>query len=108
MIRTAKPDVLLVALGAPRQDEWIAANRERLGVPVSIGVGGTLDVLSGRSARAPSFMRALGFEWLFRLAREPRRLWRRYVLGDLPAFVHLMRGAISSRHRFDGSHGGAA
>src|SRR5690606_33487309 len=59
----ANPDVLLVALGAPRQDIWIAENKARLGVPVSIGVGCTFDVMCGAKARAPKFLQRLGLEW---------------------------------------------
>jgi N-acetylglucosaminyldiphosphoundecaprenol N-acetyl-beta-D-mannosaminyltransferase len=104
MIIDAAPDVLLVALGAPRQDAGIAANRDALGVPASIGVGCSCDVISGKASRAPRIMRNLGFEWLYRLVHDPRRLWRRYVLHDMPAFVRLMLGAFSTRAR---SLGGA-
>jgi N-acetylglucosaminyldiphosphoundecaprenol N-acetyl-beta-D-mannosaminyltransferase len=95
-IRFAQPDVLLVALGAPKQDVWIRDNLQQLGVPVSIGVGCTLDVLSGGIARAPHWMRSAGLEWLYRLASEPERLWRRYLL-DLPAFVRLLLSAARNR-----------
>lgn len=75
-IATAKPDILLVAFGAPKQDLFIAEHKKELGVPVMIGVGGTLDFLSGRIPRAPLFLRRLGFEWLWRLLMEPRRFKR--------------------------------
>ncbi len=96
-IRFARPDVLLVALGAPKQDVWIRDNLQQLGVPVSIGVGCTLDVLSGGTTRAPRWMRRIGLEWFYRLASEPGRLWKRYLL-DLPAFARLLLSA--ARHRF--------
>jgi N-acetylglucosaminyldiphosphoundecaprenol N-acetyl-beta-D-mannosaminyltransferase len=82
-IRAARPDVLLVALGAPEQELWIRAHLERLQVPVTMAVGGLFDFYSGRIPRAPKSIRALGLEWLFRLAQEPGRLWRRYLLGNL-------------------------
>jgi len=73
-VRRARPDVLLVGMGVPRQETWMERNRGRLGVPVMIGVGGTLDVLAGDLSRAPRLWRCLGLEWLFRLLREPRRI----------------------------------
>lgn len=95
-ITDAKPDVLLVALGAPRQDIWISENKERLGVPVSVGVGCTFDVVCGAKLRAPKWMQVAGLEWAFRLATEPKRLWRRYM-NDLPTFGRLMLTASCSR-----------
>lgn len=95
-IASSGADILLVALGAPRQDLWIAANKDRLGVPVSIGVGCTFDVLAGDTARAPRWMQRVGLEWAFRLITEPKRLWRRY-LGGLPTFGRLMLSAARTR-----------
>jgi N-acetylglucosaminyldiphosphoundecaprenol N-acetyl-beta-D-mannosaminyltransferase len=95
-ITDSKADVLLVALGAPKQDVWIAENRARLGVPVSIGVGCTFDVMCGAKLRAPRWMQRLGLEWTFRLVTEPGRLWRRY-LSDLPTFGRLMLAATRTR-----------
>lgn len=80
------PDVLLVALGNPLQERWIDAHAARLGGGVAVGVGALLDYLAGDVPRAPRWLRDLRSEWLYRLACEPRRLWRRYVLGN-PAFV---------------------
>lgn len=86
-IIAAKPDVLLVAFGSPVQDMWIARTRDRLRVPVSIGVGGSLDYIAGSVARAPAWMRGVGLEWLYRLMRQPAR-WRRMLV--LPGFVILV------------------
>jgi N-acetylglucosaminyldiphosphoundecaprenol N-acetyl-beta-D-mannosaminyltransferase len=90
MIRDSAPAFLFVALGAPRQDLWI---RERLGelrVPVAMGVGCSVDLLAGRVRRAPVALQRVGLEWAFRLAQEPRRLWRRYLVRDLPFLAHLL------------------
>jgi N-acetylglucosaminyldiphosphoundecaprenol N-acetyl-beta-D-mannosaminyltransferase len=86
-VRAAAPDLLLVAYGVPAEEKWIARNRDRLGVPVMIGVGGAFDFVAGVTRRAPSWMRQLGLEWLFRLIREPWR-WRRQLA--LPRFVALV------------------
>lgn len=77
-IKAARPDILLVALGNPKQEKWIGAYGGQLHVPLMIGVGGTLDLISGHKIRAPKWMRGSGLEWTFRLAQEPKRLWRRY------------------------------
>lgn len=89
--------ILLVAMGAPRQEAWIAQHLERLEVGVAIGVGGLFDFYSGRIARAPGWMRELGLEWVYRLLQEPGRMWRRYVVGN-PLFLwRAWRGARTSR-----------
>jgi N-acetylglucosaminyldiphosphoundecaprenol N-acetyl-beta-D-mannosaminyltransferase len=80
LIERARPDLLLVAYGHPRQELWVDRNRDRLPVPVAIGVGGTLDYLAGRSRRAPAPIRRLQVEWLWRLVTEPWRARRMLVL----------------------------
>lgn len=86
-VRAARPDVLLVAYGAPHQDLWIYRNLQALGVPLAAGVGGSFDFISGRVARAPEWMRRAGLEWLFRLITQPWR-WRRML--RLPLFAWLV------------------
>ncbi len=85
-VRTARPDVLLVALGNPLQEQWIAAHLCELNARVAIGVGGLFDYLAGGVWRAPQWVRRLRGEWVFRLCVEPRRLWRRYLTGN-PQFL---------------------
>jgi len=80
-------DVLMVAYGAPRQERWIARNQAALGVPLALGIGGAFDFLSGRVPRAPAWLRRAGFDWLYRLVRQPWR-WRRQLA--LPRFVGLV------------------
>lgn len=89
-VKKANPDILLVAFGAPKQEKWIAANRERLGVPVAIGVGGSFEMASGMLKRAPAWMQRTGLEWAYRFAQQPRRLFDRYILRDVP---HLAKAA---------------
>jgi N-acetylglucosaminyldiphosphoundecaprenol N-acetyl-beta-D-mannosaminyltransferase len=89
-IAAARPDVLLVAYGAPHQELWIARNRGRLDVPVAVGVGGTFDFLAGRVRRAPRWLREAHLEWLWRLALQPARVRRMAVL---PAYaLAILRG----------------
>lgn len=91
-IVAARPHVLLVAFGAPAQELWIARNRERLQVPVAIGVGGAFDFISGRAPRAPVLLQRIGLEWLYRLARQPWRWRRMLALPRFAALVLLERG----------------
>lgn len=84
MIREAQPDLLLAALGVPKQEKWLKKYKEKLGVPVSIGVGGTLDVMAGTAKRAPVWMQKAKLEWLFRGILQPKRAGR---LLALPKFV---------------------
>ena len=83
-IKTAKPHILLAALGVPKQEKWLAAHLAELGVPVSMGVGGTLDVMAGVMKRAPLWMQKAKLEWLFRGLMQPKRIGR---LMALPKFV---------------------
>ncbi len=88
-INAARPDIIWVGLGAPKQDFWSAINRDALDAPVLIGIGAAFDFLSGMKPQAPRWMQGAGLEWLFRLCCEPRRLWRRYLLGNT-LFVWLL------------------
>jgi N-acetylglucosaminyldiphosphoundecaprenol N-acetyl-beta-D-mannosaminyltransferase len=81
-IRRSRADLLFVAMGSPAQEFWIAEHLERTGARFAMGVGGSFDHLSGRKPRAPQWMQRAGLEWFYRLLREPRRLWRRYLVGN--------------------------
>jgi N-acetylglucosaminyldiphosphoundecaprenol N-acetyl-beta-D-mannosaminyltransferase len=88
-VRRAAPHVVLVALGAPKQERWIHRNAELLRPAVAFGVGASLDFVAGRIRRAPPWMSRAGLEWLHRLAKDPRRLARRYLLKD-PRFLFVL------------------
>ena len=90
-ITELRPDVICVALGNPKQEKWIEAFRSRLGVPVLIGVGGTLDFLVGGRRRAPDWMKRSGLEWVYRAAQEPGRLGRRYLRDAIVFAPHAAR-----------------
>ncbi len=98
-IRAANPDFLFVALGCPKQDYWIAHHLDEVNVPVAIGVGGIFEVLAGRVDRAPLWMQRWGLEWAHRLAQEPTRLWRRYLLEAGPTVFRLSASTIVRRVR---------
>jgi N-acetylglucosaminyldiphosphoundecaprenol N-acetyl-beta-D-mannosaminyltransferase len=81
-INRLSPDVLIVGMGAPRQEFWVSEQMDRLQVGVAWCVGALLEYVAGETLRAPVWMRKTGLEWVFRLAIEPRRLWRRYLVGN--------------------------
>jgi len=82
-IATARPDVLIVGLGAPKQELWVHQYRGRIAAKVALCVGATIDFLAGERRRAPMWMREAGLEWLYRVALEPRRLAARYAKDAL-------------------------
>jgi len=88
-INALKPNIVLVAFGAPRQEKGIHRYHEQIDANVLMGVGGLFDFYSGDKKRAPMWMRKIGGEWLYRLYLEPNRLWRRYIIGN-PLFVYRM------------------
>jgi N-acetylglucosaminyldiphosphoundecaprenol N-acetyl-beta-D-mannosaminyltransferase len=89
-INTVRPHILLVGLGAPYQEQWIEENANGLDVPVIWGVGGLFDFISGRTWRGPQWLLDHGFEWFCRLIAEPRRLWRRYLIGNTKFVIYLL------------------
>jgi len=96
----AKPDVLWVGLGCPKQELWMDEHRHRLRIPVLLGVGAAFDFLAGVKPQAPDWMGRHGLEWLFRLLSEPRRLWRRYLIQGA-GFVYNVLGEELGLKKFD-------
>ena len=90
-IRAAAPRYLFVGLPSPRKELWLHRHLAALGVPFAMGVGGSFDVVAGVSRRAPRLLQRAGLEWAWRLAQEPRRLWRRYLVGNA-RFAALLVG----------------
>lgn len=88
-IKASGAELLFVAMGSPAQERWIASNLASSGVRFAMGVGGSFDHISGLARRAPLWMQRNGLEWFYRLMREPRRLWRRYLFGN-GAFAWLV------------------
>jgi N-acetylglucosaminyldiphosphoundecaprenol N-acetyl-beta-D-mannosaminyltransferase len=96
-VNASGAEILLTALGAPRQDMWMARHRGELDVSLMIGVGGSLDLAAGRLRRAPRMVQRMGLEWAFRMVQEPRRLWRRYLVDDLPFLAGAAFRALRGR-----------
>jgi N-acetylglucosaminyldiphosphoundecaprenol N-acetyl-beta-D-mannosaminyltransferase len=89
---------VLVGLGAPKQERWIHHHRDGLAPAVALGVGASIDFLAGRVPRASPLVARAGLAWAWRLAREPRRLWRRYLVRD-PRFVLVLADELLRRVR---------
>ncbi|AOS65896.1 WecB/TagA/CpsF family glycosyltransferase [Actinoalloteichus hymeniacidonis] len=96
-IKRSGADVLVVGMGNPRQELWLARHLPATGVRLGIAVGAFLDFASERVPRAPAWMRTAGIEWIFRLSREPRRLFRRYVLGNPLFLLRVLRDRLATR-----------
>lgn len=91
--------VLMVAMGNPLQEEWLNRHLEATGARLGVGVGAFLDFSAGVVPRAPAWMNKLWLEWLYRLLQEPRRMWRRYVLGNPLFLLRVLRARFSRRRR---------
>lgn len=98
MINKANPDIIWVGLSTPKQERWMAAHVGRLTAPVLIGVGAAFDFHASLKKQAPRWMQRSGLEWFFRLVSEPRRLWRRYLLGNPRFVVNVILQRTGMRH----------
>jgi N-acetylglucosaminyldiphosphoundecaprenol N-acetyl-beta-D-mannosaminyltransferase len=96
-INAKRPDIVLVGMGSPKQELWVERNAHLLDTDVVWTVGALFDYVSGRVPRAPGWLADNGLEWIFRLAIEPQRMWRRYLLGN-PQFVGRVMAQARSRH----------
>jgi alpha-1,3-mannosyltransferase len=94
-IIAARADCLIVALGTPQQELWLAENFTATRCRLAFSVGGLLDFVTGTKPRAPLWIRRIHFEWIYRLILEPRRMWRRYVLGSIQFLVRVARAAMA-------------
>ena len=96
-INKAKPDILFVALGAPKQELWLHTHKAALNIPVMIGVGAAFDYALGRLARAPGWMQACGMEWFYRFLQEPQRLFKRYAISNTHFIWLVLKQYLSPR-----------
>jgi N-acetylglucosaminyldiphosphoundecaprenol N-acetyl-beta-D-mannosaminyltransferase len=98
-IAISKPHVVFVGLGAPKQEFFISEYMRSLNVPLAIGVGGSFEILSGQLKRAPIWMQSSGLEWAYRLAQEPTRLWKRYLVGNAEFVWHILKARLTRTSR---------
>jgi N-acetylglucosaminyldiphosphoundecaprenol N-acetyl-beta-D-mannosaminyltransferase len=105
MINKSRADVIFVALGAPKQEKWVAKHLNQLDIKVAVCVGAGLDFIAGTIKRAPKWVQKSGFEWAWRLTRDPKRLWKRYLVEDT-AFLGIFfrewyRSCVPRRGKVD-------
>ena len=86
MINEVKPDILAVGLGAPKQEKFLYNYRKQLNVPVALAIGASIDFEAGNIDRAPKWMQHIGLEWFYRLCKEPKRMFKRYLVDDMKIF----------------------
>lgn len=86
IINNAKPDILAVGLGAPKQEKFLYKYKDRLNVPISLAIGASIDFEAGNVNRAPKWMQINGLEWFYRLCKEPERMFKRYLIDDMKIF----------------------
>ncbi|MEM9005288.1 MAG: WecB/TagA/CpsF family glycosyltransferase [Cyanobacteria bacterium P01_F01_bin.86] len=97
-IRRSSANVLIVGVGSPKQEKWIAKYHHQLpNIDIFMAVGAAIDFEAGQKPRSPEVLSQLGLEWLYRLMSEPRRLWKRYLLGDMPFFWLLLKQKLQQR-----------
>jgi len=101
-IHRAKPDILWVAFGLPKQELWISEHLKRLDIPVAVAVGAAFSFFSGKVKRAPLWLGRSGLEWLWRLAHEPRKLWRRDLIEGPRFLAHAIR--VCARSHVERAH----
>lgn len=90
-IRESHADILFVAFSSPKKEFWVNAHKETMQVPFVMGVGGSFDIISGKTKRAPEWMQKTGLEWFFRFIQEPRRMFKRYAVGNYRFIKHVMQ-----------------
>lgn len=86
--------ILLVAFSSPKKEYWLSNNMKNLNIPFCMGVGGSFDVVAGKTARAPKWMQKSGLEWFYRFIQEPKRMWKRYIIGNLTYLKILLKERI--------------
>ena len=97
-IRRAKPDMLFVAFSSPKKEYWINKYLEKMEVPFVMGVGGSFDVVAGITDRAPGWMQRHGLEWFYRFIQEPKRMWKRYIVGNFKFVILTIKARLKKEY----------
>lgn len=95
----SQADILFVAFSSPKKEFWIHKYKEQMNIPFMMGVGGSFDVIAGKTQRAPKWMQKLGFEWFFRLLQEPRRMFSRYLKGNTLFLVKVLKEKVNRKEQ---------
>ncbi|MCM1990513.1 WecB/TagA/CpsF family glycosyltransferase [Oceanirhabdus seepicola] len=95
-MKETKADILFVAFSSPKKEFWLNENINKIGIPFCMGVGGSFDVVSGITKRAPVWMQKIGLEWFYRFVQEPKRMWKRYLVGNTKFIYYVFKEKFSS------------
>lgn len=92
-------DILFLGFSSPKKEYWLNQNMDTLNIPFCMGVGGSFDVIAGRTKRAPVWMQKIGLEWFYRFLQEPKRMWKRYMIGNLKFLIYLFKEKLEINHK---------
>lgn len=90
-MRNSNAKILFVAFSSPKKEYWLAENIDKINIPFCMGVGGSFDVVVGKTKRAPLWMQKISLEWFYRFIQEPRRMWKRYLIGNIKFVYYLLK-----------------
>ena len=94
-MKESEADILFVAFSSPNKEYWLAENMEKINIPFCMGVGGSFDVVAGITKRAPKWMQKLGLEWFYRFIQEPKRMWKRYLVGNSKFIYYVIKEMLN-------------
>jgi len=100
-IRASRADMLFVGMSSPKKEFFLERNLYAMKVPFAMGVGGSFDIIAGKTRRAPEWMQRVGLEWSYRLLNEPRRMWKRYLISNFRFLMMLAKATIRGKGRYD-------
>jgi len=100
IIKESKPDILFIGISSPKKEIFLSRHLREINVPFVMGVGGTFDIIAGKTKRAPFWMQKIGLEWFFRLIQEPKRLWKRYLIGNTIFIFIVLKELIKKYLKF--------
>ena len=101
VIRGSKADMLFVAISSPKKEFFLERNLAAMNVPFVMGVGGSFDIIAGKTRRAPAWMQRIGLEWFYRLINEPSRMWKRYLVSNFVFLRMLTKAKLLGKGRYD-------
>ncbi|EPY2289500.1 WecB/TagA/CpsF family glycosyltransferase [Clostridium sporogenes] len=99
-MKKSKADILFVAFSSPKKEFWLYNNMDKIDIPFCMGVGGSFDVVAGKTKRSPKWMQKIGLEWFYRFMQEPRRMWKRYLVGNFKFIKIVIEEKMKRKNKF--------
>ena len=100
-MKNSNAKILFVAFSSPKKEYWLSKNIDKINIPFCMGVGGSFDIVAGKTERAPKWMQDIGLEWFYRFIQEPRRMWKRYLIGNLKFIYYVLKEKFSKDIRYE-------